>query len=275
MKMRKEFRDHHTADDTRRAADGGGERDALPEGRRTRKKRRKKHYFLKLLLVIALGVGAYFLVTSDFFSIRTIEVEGNAHYTKEQVTEMSGIAIGANMFKTNMGKVEDRLNRDPYIELSKIERKPLHRIVVTVKEREEKFLIKNEGKYLVVDYGGMVLREADEPPPLPLVENFKITKAKPGEALAVTENTLLMQTIQFLRAVEKSDLFFKRVVASDIAVNAYIYDSLICKGTYKALENNIEPLKKVIADLRQQNVERGTIIVNGNGTCTFTPMEDA
>jgi cell division protein FtsQ len=242
---------------------------------RVRKKRKKKHYFLKFLLVVAIGVGTYFIITSDLFSIRTIEVEGNEHYTKAQIAEMSGIRIGVNMFKTNMGAVAERLSRDPYVERSKIERKPFHRVVVTVKERKERFLIKNGEKFLVMDYGGMVLREADEPPPLPLLENFKVTKAKLGEALVVTENSLLTQTIQFLQVVEKSDLFFKRIVASDIAVKAYLYDGLLCKGTYKNLADNIEPLKQVILDLQQQNVERGTIIVSGNGTCTFTPLEDA
>ncbi|MDR1953262.1 MAG: FtsQ-type POTRA domain-containing protein [Clostridiales Family XIII bacterium] len=242
---------------------------------RMRKKRKKKHYFLKFLLVVAIGVGAYFIMTSDLFSIRTIEIAGNEHYTKEQLAEMSGIRIGANMFKINMGKVAERLSGDPYIEQSKIERKPFHRIVVTVEERKERFLINDGAKYMVVDYDGMVLREAAEPPPLPLIENFEVTKAKPGEALVVTENSLLTQTIGFLRAVENSDLFFKRIVASDISVKAYLYDGLLCKGTYKNLEKNIEPLKQVILDLQQQGVERGTIIVSGNGTCTFTPQENA
>jgi cell division protein FtsQ len=246
-----------------------------PNVGRMRKKRKKKHYFLKFLLVVAIGVGTYFIMTSDLFTIRTIEVEGNAHYTNEQIAEMSGIRIGANMFKTNMGKVADRLNKDPYIEFSKIERKPFHRVVVTVKEREERFLISNGEKTLVVDYDGMVLRETTELPPLPLLENFEVTKAKPGEALVVTENSLLTRTIQFLREMEKNDLFFKRVAASDIAVKAYLYDGLLCKGTYKNIENNIEPLKEVISDLQLQNVERGTIIVSGNGTCTFTPLENA
>jgi hypothetical protein len=33
-------------------------------------------------------------------------------------------------------------------------------------------------------------------------------------------------------------------------------------------------LKVVVADLQAQGIERGTVIVSGNGTCTFTPEED-
>ncbi|MDR0357706.1 MAG: FtsQ-type POTRA domain-containing protein [Clostridiales Family XIII bacterium] len=242
---------------------------------RKRKKRKKKHYLLKFLLVAAVGVGAYFLMMSDLFSIRAVEVAGNEHYTKERIAEMSGLRIGENMFKIDMGKVEDRLAKDPYIQIAKVERKPFHGVLIDVEERAEKFMIKNGEKYAIVDYDGMVLREADEPPPLPLIENFKITKAEPGKALVVTENALLMDTIRFLGKAEKSDLFFMRVVASDISVKAFIYEGLICKGSYKNIESNIESLKKVIADLQQQNVERGTIIISGNDACTFTPEADA
>ncbi|MDR2157460.1 MAG: FtsQ-type POTRA domain-containing protein [Clostridiales Family XIII bacterium] len=242
---------------------------------RKRKKRRKKHYLLKFLLIVALGVGLYFFITSDLFNVRVIETEGNTHYTNKRIAELSGVRIGTNMFETSMGKAEERLLSDPYIEVAEISRKPFHTIVISVRERTERFIVRNGEKYTVVDYDGMALRETAEPPPLPIVENLKITKAKPGEALVVTENALLADTIRFLRTVEKSDLFFKRILASDIVVKAYVYDGLICKGTYANLEKNIEALKKVILDLRAQNVERGTIIMSGNGTCTFTPAEDA
>jgi cell division protein FtsQ len=242
---------------------------------RKRKKRKKKHYFLKFLLIVALAVGSYFLITSDLFNIRVIEVAGNAHYTREQIAEMSGVRTGENMFEADMGKAEDRLLGDPYIKTAQIHRKPFHRIVIDVEERAERFILKYGEKYAVADFDGMVLRVTNEPPPLTIVEDLKITKAKQGEALIVTENGLLSDTIKFLQTVEKNDMFFKRVIASDIVARAYIYDGLMCRGTYRNIANNIDSLKQVIVDLQQQNVERGTIIVNGNGTCTFTPVEGA
>lgn len=251
-----------------------GRRPDARKAPRRRKKRRKKRFFLKLLLTIAILVGAYFLATSDLFAIKHVQIEDNSYYTKEQVQEMSGITFGHNLFKTHMGTVQKQLEKDPYIESVKVTRKLPGTVVITVKERQECFVVKQGAQFAILDWNGMVLRIAEEAPALTIVENLTVTAAKPGAALKVTENGLLNETIEFLKGVEESGLYFKRVIASNIAVRAYIYDSFICKGTYKNIREGMAQLKVVIADLQAQGIERGTVIVSGNGTCTFTPEED-
>jgi cell division protein FtsQ len=240
---------------------------------RKRKKRRKKHYFLKFLLFVAICVGGYFLATSDAFSITTIDIRGNEHFTAAQVSEMSAIPKGANMWETRMGAVEKLIGEDPYIETVEISRKPLHRIVITVKERHDDFVVKTEAGYAVLDFQGYVLRVADEPPDLPVIENIGIVKAEPGYAAEVKQNLLLTDVIAFLKKAEKSDIYFKRIIASDVTATAYIYDHLTCRGTFENLTANMEQLRTIYLDLDHEKIKRGTIIVSGNGTCTFSPEE--
>ena len=56
-------------------------------------------------------------------------------------------------------------------------------------------------------------------------------------------------------------------------VDAYIYDDLKCSGKYDNLVSAIssETLKKVIYDLYQKGVEKGTVNVYNNNYCFFTP----
>jgi cell division protein FtsQ len=240
---------------------------------RKRKKHRKKHYFLNFFIIVAVCVGGYFLATSNAFSIDIIEVKGNTHFTAAQIIELSAIPEGANMWETRMGPVKERIDEDPYIEKVEISRKPLHRIIVTVKERHDDFVVKYENKYAVLDYEGYVLRVTEEPPDLPVVENIGIEKAEPGYALAVKQSVLLTDVIAFLKKAEESDIYFKRIAASEVTAMAYIYDHLACRGTLTNLTKNITQLRTVFLDLNHDKIKRGTIMVSGNGTCTFSPEE--
>ncbi|MDR0851352.1 MAG: FtsQ-type POTRA domain-containing protein [Clostridiales Family XIII bacterium] len=247
-------------------------------GSRKRKKRRKKHLFLNILILIALLTGVYFLATSNFFEIRTFEVENAAaepgHYMKEKIVEMSGIQKGTNIFETSMRSAEIALEKDPYIIKASVNRRLPHTVVLTVIERQENFVIAHGNTYAVMDYEGMVLRLTDAPGSLTVVDNLTVIRAEPGTALEVDETALLSQTIAFLKKVEENDLFFKRITASDISVKAYVYDNLICRGSLKNIGDNINSLKGVLLDLRQKEVVRGTVFVGGSGTCTFSPEED-
>jgi cell division protein FtsQ len=270
-------------------------------GSRKRKKRRKKHYFLRFLLIVLVCVGGYFLAMSGLFSIGTIDVKdssfagaadetdaagltgaavtagaaGSTYFTAAQIIELSGISEGANMWKTDMNEAERRIEESPYVKSCEIARKPFHRIIITVKERSEAFVIKSEDEYAVLDYEGYVLRTTDEPGHMPVIENIGLEKAVPGQAAVVGQNLLLTDVITFLRQAEASDIYFKRIVCSDVTVLAYIYDHLTCRGTFKNLTDNMEQLRTVYLDLRHEKISRGMIIVSGNGTCTFSPEEAA
>jgi hypothetical protein len=259
-------------------AQGGG-RDGLAsadaaEKRRIRRKRRRRT-LIALLIVAASCTGVYFLLTSEFFDIEEIDVAGEKHYTSARIVEIAAVPDGSNMFETDLRELKGRLEKDPYIEKAVIERKPPHKIKITVTERTEEFVVLAGEEYAVLDWSGMVLRRTDQPPALTVVENLLVKKTEPGHALVCAQDYLLADSIKLLKAVEASGLFFKRVVASDVAVRAYIYDTFSCKGTFENLTANITPLKSVLMDLDSQGIERGTVIVNGNGTCTFSPEEDA
>jgi hypothetical protein len=139
-----------------------------------------------------------------------------------------------------------------------------------VKERTEEAIMRWEKKYAVVDLSGMVLRiVAKNPPSLPLIESMKITKAVPGEAMQVEDVSILSDTIMLLQAVGESDLYFSKIVVSDVNVKAYIYQELICEGTFDNIAKNLDNIAQVILDLQSKNIEKGTITVSGNGTCSF------
>ncbi|MDR1068514.1 MAG: FtsQ-type POTRA domain-containing protein [Clostridiales Family XIII bacterium] len=236
------------------------------------KRRRKKHHFLRFLIFIAVLAGLYLFAASEFFAIDTIDVTGNSRYTAEQVEEMSGITSGGNLFKTRMSKAEKRIAEDPYIKSVSIKRKLPRTVVITVKERIDGFCVLFDEKYYLLDSEGVVLSASDTPPNVTLVEGLAVTEAAQGQKISVEKNLLLADTIRFLDVIRSNGLYFKRVEASDLTARAYLDEQLLCEGTFALIEKDIAELKLIIADLHERKVKKGTIIMSGSGSCTFSPQ---
>jgi cell division protein FtsQ len=234
-------------------------------------RRRKKHHFLRFLIFLAVLAGLYFLLTSAIFDIDEIDVKGNSRYAPEQIVDASGISDGKNIFKVRTGKAEKAILSDPYIKSAEITRKLPNKIVIAIKERNDGFCVLFEKKYYTLDSEGIVVAESDVLPNVTLIEGLDVISVAKGEKIEVKKNMLLADTMEFLAIVRENGLYFKRIDATDLTVKAYFDEKLLCEGTYSLIEKDISELKLVITDLQNREVKVGTIIVNGSGSCTFTP----
>ena len=240
--------------------------------RRARKVRKNKNYTLRIFVGILCIAGVYLLLTSKLFNIEEIDVVNNEYYTPEQVIEMAGVETNTNMFKTRMTPIEKALEKDSYIKNAQIKRKPFNKIEIILEEREEKYCILSEEKYIIADYEGIVLSIVEELPPLTVIDSLGVKEAEIGHEIKTESNLIFSEIISFLIAVEDNDLYFKQIEASDVMAKAYMTDIFLCKGAIKNMEKDMPQIKKVIHDLSEKQIGRGTIIVTGNGSCTFNPQ---
>lgn len=248
---------------------------------RKKKKRRKKHYFLRLVVVIALLVGMYLFLNLPFFDLTATEVRNNNYYTKEQVISLTEMENGDNIFfDIKPQKVKHKLLEDPYIKNAKVKRKFPHTIVVELEEREEKAAVKYGSSYIILDPDGLVLRQSDVEPKVTILEGLTLKNIEPGHALDVEENYEFSDTLDLIKYMAESEVYFKRIDISGVRVKAYIYDKLVCIGTPDSIVDNLKNggLEQVLYELYGQGVERGTITVGADGSCAFSaeaPSEES
>lgn len=240
---------------------------------RKKKKRKKKNYLLRLLVIIAVGVSLYFLITSELFDISSVKIENNNYYTVEQVKDKAGIKIGENIFKLKKSQIKNKLLKDPYFENVQIKRKFPSTVIVDVTERIEKVAVPNDSVYIIIDPNGLVLKESQIKPKITMLEGLTLKKAKPGKPLEVEENSILTDTLSMLESLEESDLFFKKIDISNVIIKAYIYDQFLCEGTPENLKESIENgnLEKALGEMYSKGIERGIIKIGSDNYCSFDP----
>lgn len=242
------------------------------ETKKKKKKRRRKNYTLRLVVFILVIIGIFILLRSPLFYVTEIEVAGNKFYTPAQVIEMSGLETGKNMFfEIKTRPARDKLLETPYIRLANVKKIPMGRLLVELTERIEYAAVPYEGEYGLIDNEGLVLSMSDKLPNLPLLEGMAVKEIEPGKPLKIEQAYLLSDTLELLRAVELTDLYFQRIYFSSVVVRAYINDNYYCEGTPAEMAANIEGIRALIQEQYSQGITKGIIRIGRDGYFSFSP----
>jgi len=242
------------------------------EKKTKKKKRKKKNYLLRFGIFVVVVVGIFVLMHTSLFNVTEIEVVGNEFYTPAQVIEMSGLMTGKNMFfETKTRPARDALLETPYIKIANIKKVIPGTLRIVLTERIEYAAVPYEEGYLLIDKEGFVLSSTEKQPSLPLLEGMEGMSFEIGQPLKVEQAYLLTDTLELLRAVDDTDLYFARVYLSKVLVRVYINDQYYCEGEPTEIINNIENIKSMIADQYNKGINKGVIRVGSNGYLSFSP----
>ena len=94
------------------------------------------------LLIMAAIVAAVIFGVAIFFKVNTVEVQGNAIYSAEEIRSASGIQKGDNLFTLNKEAAAGSIKASlPYVETVSIIRFLPDKIVIEVKESDATFAV--------------------------------------------------------------------------------------------------------------------------------------
>ncbi len=244
------------------------------EAKEKKKRRKKKRYLLRFILILLVGIGGYFFLTSHIFDIAKVEVIGHNHYSAENIILLANIEKNTNLFQLDKKAKIQLMEDDPYIKEASMRRKLPGTLIIEILERTEDAGIAYGNSYVVINRDGMVLGRVDQQPEIPILVGMTIINMQPGEVLEVEEKTVLENTLLMLDTMEAQNLFFKKIDISDVVVKAYIYDKLLCQGKPEniliAMENG--NLESILVDLLEEGIQHGTIHLGGGGYCSFSPQ---
>ena len=241
---------------------------------RERGKYVKKNYVLRALIAAAIVIGLGLFLSSDFFAVTKIDVEGNYYYTDNEIITMAQAKTGVNIFREFFASdIRDRLKKNSYFTSVKLGVKLPGTLVIKVGERDQLAALVYGGSYIVLDSKGSVLRTSKEDPHVTLVEGLKITSMAQGKRIGVNDEKKFGRIMNLLKSMRAGDFYFKKIDASDVYYKAYITDSLMVNGTYSEINGALEAgsLQKVVAKLLSEKTQRGTITITSEDNISFSP----
>jgi cell division septal protein FtsQ len=110
-------------------------------------------------LVAGALAGWRFVTTSSRFAIEAIEVRGTRTLTADEIRALAPVALGDNVFRADLGRIERALEVQPWIADASVSRRLPHTIEIEIREREAAALVVLDGLYLA-DAGGTIFKRA-------------------------------------------------------------------------------------------------------------------
>ena len=235
---------------------------------------RTRFYTVTITLLVAIAAALFSL--SPVFTVDSIEVRGNSHYTTEEIINMAHAVPGKNIiYNANKDEITSYLEQNPYIRSAKVSRKLPSTLVIKVRERQEKFAFRYDDDYLIMDEDGILLRKTRNKPNQTMVEGNVVNRIKLGEPLGTEDEKMFRETVKLIKATSKADLYFVRIdMSTRSKVRAYIYDTLLVRTDYDSLMTNLKNgrLHQIVEKLFDDGIRRGTITFNEDGTASFMPI---
>jgi len=127
-----------------------------------RRHRRGSFGFLYKMLSMLVICGAIIAALTLFFRVDTIVVTGEQRYTEEEITEATGVVQGDNLFLLNKYSVANEIiDKLPYIEEIRINRKLPDTLLVEVKECGEPLVVVQDGFAWLISPNGKIVEQAE------------------------------------------------------------------------------------------------------------------
>lgn len=249
----------------------------MEESRRRKRKKRAIKAWVKFILFIVVVASVIFLLKSPIFNVSQYRIIGNSYYTKDEILNMGNCSIGGNIFiGINGGDIENRLEQDPYMKKVRVKRKLPNIIEIQLDERRQTAAVVYGEKFIVIDNEGTVLRKTSVRPDLTILRGITISKLVIGETIEAEERIQLRQAMDILNIMEENNMYFTELEMKKDVIVAHILKNLVCKGQPTQLMDTLKSkaLSRVVKELFDLGIEKGTIKISGDNYISFTEKRE-
>ena len=178
--------------------------------RDVRSKRRGKrgaNFVMYYILAAAVIITVLIILSNTvLFNCASIEVEGNARYTVQQLVGQSGLEKGQNLLHMDTGAAESRiLAAFPFIDEVEVQKSFPTKIRIVVKEAQKWYQVSSGGVNAAISRMGRIV-ELGSTPGIPVVEGYDPEDLSPGRTLTSKESGKSAIPAQILEAAEECGL---------------------------------------------------------------------
>lgn len=233
--------------DTERVKKKGGREERLRFGRR------KRMIILSAILLVCLTVllaGYSYIITN--YTVTTVYVEGNVHYTNEEIMEMvMGGRYGSNSLLLSLKYKDKGMEDIPFIETMDVTIENRNTIRITVYEKALAGYVSYLGRYVYFDKDGIVVETStEETAGIPQVTGLKFDHVILHEALPVENSEIFQEILNITQQLARYSMSADRIYFDkDYNVTLMFGEAKVSLGNSGYIDEKIMKLQYILPDL--------------------------
>jgi cell division protein FtsQ len=206
---------------------------------------------VSVCLIAALAGGYAYIVRN--YTVTTVHVEGNVHYTNEEIMDMvMGGRYGNNSLFLALKYRDKGIDDIPFIQTMDVSIESKDTIRITVYEKALAGYVSYLGRYVYFDKDGIVVETSEEKTEgVPLVTGLQFDHVILHEPLPVEQPEVFDEILNITQQLAKYDLSADKIYFdSDYEVTLIFGEARISLGTNDDLDEKIMKLQYILPDLQ-------------------------
>lgn len=203
------------------------------------------------LVLLAAAIGAYLYIVANY-TITTVYVEGNVHYTNEQIMDMvMDGRFGHNSLFLSLKYKDKSIEGIPFIEAMDVSIEARDTVRITVYEKALAGYVSYLGQYVYFDKDGIVVETSTEKTEgIPQVTGLRFDHVILHEALPVDNPDIFTEILNITQQLAKYSLSADRIYFdADYQVTLLFGDARVALGNDGYIDEKIMKLQYILPDL--------------------------
>lgn len=229
----------------------GGRRDREPEKVRFGKATRIGILAALFSFFLLLIVGGFFYIINNY-RVTTVHVDGNVHYSNEEIVEMvMGGHFGDNSLFLSLKYRDKGIEGVPFVETMDVDIEAKDTIRITVYEKALAGYVRYLGRYVYFDKDGIVVETSEEETAgIPQVTGLVFDHVILHEPLPLDKPELFDEILNITQQLSKCNLSADRIYFdANYEVTLYFGGAKIALGENKDVDEKIMKLQYILPDL--------------------------
>lgn len=213
----------------------------------------KRMMILSAVLLSLLGflIAAYIYIINNY-TVTTVHVEGNIHYTNEEIMEMvMGGACGDNSLLLSLKYRDKGIENIPFIEMMDVTVEARDTIRITVYEKALAGYVAYLGRYVYFDKDGIVVETSTEKTEgIPQVTGLKFDHVILHERLPVEKPEVFAEILNITQQLDKYSMSADKIYFdANYQITLLFGEARVALGNDIYIEEKIMKLQYILPDL--------------------------
>ncbi len=222
-------------------------------GRKEKVRFGKTMMILSAVLLSLLGflIAAYIYIINNY-TVTTVHVEGNIHYTNEEIMEMvMGGAYGDNSLLLSLKYRDKGIENIPFIEMMDVTVEARDTIRITVYEKALAGYVAYLGRYVYFDKDGIVVETSTEKTEgIPQVTGLKFDHVILHERLPVEKPEVFAEILNITQQLDKYSMSADKIYFdANYQITLLFGEARVALGNDIYIEEKIMKLQYILPDL--------------------------
>ena len=229
-----------------------------------------------LLLFFMALFSSVFLLNSEFFEIKAIDISGCERVAPEKVLRVSGIRTGENMLAFRTSRVKGAIGDIPLIKSVSLKRRLPSRIVIAVTERKPYAYVRTSKVFYMIDSENVVLEISGvaRNNALRVLHSNAVSPAEVGRRLEFPYDTLLVSFYD--KAVPTLGTLLTTVHFNKAGIKLYLNNgAYVILGNGDRLNDKLDRIPLLVRSLANAGVPYEGLNLRDLDAATFIKKRSA